>query len=185
MWGIAYIVADKPDPAYGPDIFTGASGLKVYRRPDAFPRVWSVHELISVPDRGQSNVQIGREPEAFRNRKATIFGTAPRVEACDSAADRVELAEHHSDRLLIRASMACDGMVVLSDAWFPGWRARLDQKLTPIYEVDGAMRGVLVPKGNHTITMRYRPKSVILGGALTLLGIVLALAFDIYGRKRR
>ena len=45
----------------------------------------------------------------------------------------------------------------------------------PIYEVNGAMRGMVVPKGAHTVTMRYRPVSVYLGGALTLLGILIAL----------
>ena len=38
------------------------------------------------------------------------------------------------------------------------------------------MRGVAVPRGSHTVTMRYRPVSVYLGAALTLLGILGALA---------
>ena len=37
------------------------------------------------------------------------------------------------------------------------------------------MRGVLVPRGPHTVTMRYRPVSVYLGAALTLLGILVPL----------
>lgn len=176
LWGIAYTVSKKPDARYGTDVFTGASGLKVYHRTDTFPRAWSVHELVPVATRDESNIKIGGDFDAFRNRKATIFGAAPRVEPCDAAQDRVELAEHYADRLLIRANLACDGMVVLSDVYFPGWRARVDQRLVPIHEVNGAMRGVAVPKGIHTVTMRYRPKSVILGAALSLLGIVAALA---------
>jgi uncharacterized membrane protein YfhO len=39
------------------------------------------------------------------------------------------------------------------------------------------MRGVAAPRGSHTITMRYRPVSVYLGAALTLLGILGALAW--------
>ena len=74
-------------------------------------------------------------------------------------------------------------MVVLSDTYFPGWRARVDGKAAQIYEVNGAMRGVMVPGGLHTLTMRYRPASVIWGGLLTLVGILgavgLATARDI------
>jgi hypothetical protein len=33
------------------------------------------------------------------------------------------------------------------------------------------MRGVAVPRGTHTVTMRYRPVSVDLGAALTLLDL--------------
>ena len=85
-----------------------------------------------------------------------------------AAPDTVQLIEHVPDRLAIRAEMACDGMVVLSDTFYPGWRARVDHRPAEIYEVNGAMRGVAVPRGTHTITMRYRPVSVYLGAALTL-----------------
>ena len=37
------------------------------------------------------------------------------------------------------------------------------------------MRGVLVPKGTHDITMRYRPMSVYLGAAMTALGVLAAV----------
>jgi uncharacterized membrane protein YfhO len=52
----------------------------------------------------------------------------------------------------------------------------VDHLPAKIYEVNGAMRGVAVPRGSHTVTMRYRPLSVYLGAALTLLGVIVALA---------
>ena len=73
-------------------------------------------------------------------------------------------------------------MVVLSDTYFPGWRARVDGKAADIYEVNAAMRGVLVPAGLHTVTMRYRPASVIWGGLLTLVGILGAVVLVVAGR---
>ena len=136
------------------EVFTGASGMKVYRR-DAFPRAWAVHELLRVASVGEGNIAVGRDPESFR-RKAYIVEPPPRVEAC-AAPETVQLIEHDADRLSIRADMACDGMVVLSDAFYPGWRARVDHRPAEIYEVNGAMRGVAVPRGSHTVTMRYRP----------------------------
>src|SRR5207244_1591723 len=109
-----------------------------------------------------------QEPEGFRH-KAHMVGPVPALEAC-GAPDRVALMEHGADRLLIRAEMGCMGMVVLSDTFYPGWRARVDGKPAVIYEVNGAMRGVVAPGGTHTVTMRYRPVSVYLGAALTLAG---------------
>jgi len=183
MWGVAYTVANKPDPNYGDDVFTGRSGLKVYHRRDTFPRAWSVHELVRVADRGENNVKIGAEFDAYRNRKATIVGTAPAIEGCDGAADKVELVEHLSDRITIRADLECTGVAVLSDVWFPGWRARVDHKLTDVLEVNGAMRGVVVLKGQHMITMRYRPVSVYLGAGLSLLGILAGVAVGVLLRE--
>ena len=105
-----------------------------------------------------------------------MVGPPPPVQTC-AAPDTVQLIEHAPDRLAIRADMACDGMVVLSDTFYPGWRARVDHRPAEIHEVNGAMRGVAVPRGTHTVTMRYRPVSVYLGAALTLLGILGALAW--------
>jgi hypothetical protein len=174
MYGVAYTIAGVPQPDSGDEVFTGASGLKVYRR-DAFPRAWAVHELVRVPNSGAGNLLVVREPESFRH-KAHMVAHPPPVQTC-AAPDTVQLVEHAPDRLAIRAEMSCDGMVILSDTWYPGWRARVDHQPVEIYEVNGAMRGVAVPRGTHTITMRYRPLSVYLGAALSLAGILGALVW--------
>jgi len=48
----------------------------------------------------------------------------------------------------------------------------------PIWEVDGALRGIVVDSGDNRVTLRYLPGSVLAGALLTgcaLLGIPLAL----------
>jgi hypothetical protein len=180
MWGVAYTIATAPQPDAGDQVFSGASGMKVYRR-DAFPRAWAVHQLVRVPNIKEGNILVGQDPASFR-RKAHMEGPPPPVQAC-SAPDTVQLVEHAADRLIIRADMACDGMVVLSDAFYPGWRARVDHRLAVIYEVNGAMRGVAVPRGGHVVTMRYRPVSVYLGAALSLLGILGALVWGAFALR--
>ena len=57
-----------------------------------------------------------------------------------AAPDHVQLIEHDADRLSIRADLACDGTVVLSDTFYPGWRARVDHRPAEITRVNGAMR---------------------------------------------
>jgi hypothetical protein len=182
MYGVAYTIAAAPQPGAGDEVFAGAGGMKVYRR-DAFPRAWAVHELVRVPNQTEGNIVLGRDPESFR-RKAHMVGPPPPVETC-ATPDNVQLVEHAADRLAIRAEMACDGMVVLSDTFYPGWRARVDHRSAEIYEVNGAMRGVAVPRGTHTVTMRYRPLSVYLGAALTLLGILGALGLAVGSRRKQ
>jgi hypothetical protein len=174
MYGVAYTIAATPTPDGGDEVFRGVSGMKVYRR-DVFPRAWAVHEVVRVPNTGQGNILVSQAPDSFRS-KAHMVGRPPAVQTC-AAPDDVQLIEHAPDRLAIRAAMACDGMVILSDTFYPGWRARVDHRPAAIYEVNGAMRGVAVPRGIHTITMRYRPLSMYLGAALTLFGVLGALSW--------
>jgi hypothetical protein len=174
LYGVAYTIATQPTPGAGEEVFSGGSGMKVFRNGEAFPRAWAVHKLVEVRDMGEGNaVMTEHLPEM--HGQAVMLGKAPALGPC-AGRDWIDLLEHGADRLLIRAILSCPGMVILSDTYFPGWRARVDGKAAQIYEVNGAMRGVMVPAGLHTVTMRYRPVSVILGGVLTLVGILGALA---------
>jgi hypothetical protein len=186
LYGVAYTIGTQPNPGAGEEVFSGESGMKVFRNGAAFPRAWAVHKLLEVRDMGEGNsVMMGHLPEM--HDQAVLLGKAPALEPCwtpGGAQEKVELLEHGADRLLIRANLSCPGMVILSDTYFPGWRARVDRKAAQIYEVNGAMRGVMVPAGLHSVTMRYRPASVIVGGALTLVGILGALGLVAAGGIR-
>jgi hypothetical protein len=120
------------------------------------------------------NPEVGRrmidEQLADFQRLAYMSGPPPSLEPCP-APDDVALTGRSTDRVVIHATMSCRGMVLLSDVFFPGWRAEVDGHVTPIYQVNEAMRGVIVPRGDHTITMRYRPVSALAGALLTLIGI--------------
>jgi uncharacterized membrane protein YfhO len=45
---------------------------------------------------------------------------------------------------------------------------------TPIYRANYLFRGVVVPAGQHTVTFEYRPRSVVLGAAISALTLVVA-----------
>jgi uncharacterized membrane protein YfhO len=60
--------------------------------------------------------------------------------------------------------------LLVSDNWFPGWRANVDGKSQPILNADTTIRGVVVDKGRHTVSMSYRPASVIAGFVMLLAG---------------
>jgi hypothetical protein len=180
LYGVAWVIAKAPLGDAAEEVFAGSSGYKVYRRADAFPRAWSVHELVQVRDRAAGSAALAG---AWRG-KAYLMEPPPPVETCGGA-DRVELVEHAADRLDIRADMACAGMVVLSDTFYPGWRARVDHQPVSIFEVDGALRGVVVPRGSHAITMRYRPASAIAGAALSICGVLCVALLAAFSRRAR
>ena len=69
--------------------------------------------------------------------------------------------------------MACRGMVVVSDNWFPGWVADVDGHAVTIERVDAGIRGIAVDAGRHTVTMRYRPGSLLAGVIALVLGLGL------------
>jgi len=82
------------------------------------------------------------------------------------------VVERQSGLVSLKANPKCRGMVIDADTYFPGWVATVDGQPAPVYEAYGFLRGVVVEAGAHCIEMRYRPKSVYWGAALTALGLL-------------
>jgi Bacterial membrane protein YfhO len=160
-------------------VFQGASGLNVYRNPNAFPRTWTVHT--------GSRVDVRKLIPALRNTdlRNRVFLTepVPRFEEC-AGSDEVRSLERSDDRVRLEARMACSGMVVVSQTYFPGWDARVDGRATHLYEAYGALQGFVVPPGTHEVELLYRPRSVYGGAALSIAGMVASLLLA-FGRRRR
>ncbi len=172
LWGVAYQIAAKPTSYASQEVFAGASGMKVYKQPDAFPRAWAVRKLIRVQSGDQANWYIMNRLDDLHN-EAVMFEALPALPACSATAgEAVVLKEDRGSRVGLSVRLNCPAMIVVSDTYFPGWRAYVDGAPAPIYQVNAAMRGILAPAGVHSITMRYRPMTVYAGAALTFLGIL-------------
>jgi hypothetical protein len=179
FFGIKYYLGQKPPTDGLIEAFSARSGLKVFENPSAFPRVWSVHEARTVPD--PKLVPLAMNEASFDARKTVLIGgPAPQLDSCNGSKDDVELPLHTPDYLRITASLGCRGMVILTDTWFPSWRATVDGKSAQIYQAYGGVRGVVVDAGQHTIEMRYRPWSVYIGAAFSVLAAAIALRASIH-----
>jgi len=182
LFGDRYSLADAPERPGQKEVFTAQSGVKIFYNPEAFPRAWSVHQVAPLKGPAEFSIQVAEHlPEL--HSKAFVQGELPRVASCDASADSVAFGRYEPERVEVRADMGCDGLVIVSDTYYPGWVAWVDNQPARIYHVNACMRGVVVPQGSHLVTMRYRPKSVYFGAALTLLGLLGTLGLVFLGRK--
>ena len=65
------------------------------------------------------------------------------------------------------------GIVVLSQTWYPGWRAVVDGKPRPLLRVDYGFAGTVVGPGFHSVLFVYEPASLRRGAALTTAGLLV------------
>lgn len=171
--GVRYYFGMVPERPDLHEVFQGASGVKVFENPHAFPRVWTVHGSTDAPDQTRARALLA-DP-AF-NARSTVFlvgENAPPMETCGG--DDVWMPRHGPNSVVIQATMNCRGMVILTDSWYPGWQATVDGRPAGIEKAFGAFRGVMLDAGDHTIEMRYRPGSVYLGAAITLAAACVAM----------
>ena len=75
-----------------------------------------------------------------------------------------------------------DTLLFFSVPATPGFTATIDGAETEILTVDYGLTGIVVPEGVHTVSVSYRPQGLLFGLALTLFGLLCALAYYLYAR---
>lgn len=83
------------------------------------------------------------------------------------------------DRVVATIQADCARLVVLMDTWAPGWTVSVDGKPTQPIRVNGVLRGVEVPAGDHTIMWFYRPVHWTLIVAVTIGSLLITIALGL------
>ena len=89
--------------------------------------------------------------------------------------ESVSIDRYEPERVELTARLRTTGLVVLADVFYPGWELTVDGVPTHVLRTNRAMRGALVPAGTHRLVYRYRPKSLLVGGILSAVGLVAFL----------
>jgi hypothetical protein len=180
-----------------------AESMFLGERTGALPRAWIVHGLELQPPFQSSSI---REAETY-TRRLVFPDRHPRnwlasaiVESAESLAlpavsESVTTGEScqitHADplRVEIAARLNADGLVILSDQYYPGWELTVESeghtRSLPILRTNLVMRGALLPAGTHRLVYHYRPKSVFLGAVISGLTATGICGFAIVGWRRR
>ena len=149
----------------------GSGNLHLYSVPNAMPRAWAVHRIAAAPLAG----------EALRDQAYLEHG-APAVDAC-AGPETVSEVSRQATSVAYSATLHCRGLVMLAQTWDADWVAKLDGRGTTLWKADGTLSAVVVPAGQHRITLRYRPIAAYVGAGMTALGLLL-LSWLIYSAAR-
>jgi hypothetical protein len=121
------------------------------------------------------DVRVFRNPQAFPMAAHFTPGSAS-VRRADWTVD--------SSSVHITVNAPGDGVVVLRQQPARGWRVTVDGRRAEPLVIDGIFRGVSVAKGHHEILWTYRPPSLFIGAALTLVTLVTMQIFSFVKRSR-
>ncbi|MBI2815864.1 MAG: YfhO family protein [Acidobacteria bacterium] len=162
---------------------------RVYETPNSCPRAWVVSQVVVDPflDVVRFRERIA-EPGFDPMRVA--FVNEPLAEALPDTPEvqsQIKFSKYDADGFELDVNVNRRAFLVLSEMYYPGWEATVNGRPTTIYKTDRFLRGIVVPAGQNHVVFKYRPRSVMLGAALTipmLLG-ALAVAVAAIAKRRR
>ena len=68
--------------------------------------------------------------------------------------------------------------------FYPGWKAKINDKISEIYRVDFILRGLFVPKGQNIIKFYFEPSPIKQGSFLQIISIILLISVTILSSKK-
>lgn len=172
-------------------------GLRLYENPNSVPEAYLVRNLKIVNDdkaaiAALTNSQFDAwrevvleagEPGVAEAKQLLAFGTEDRGQKIVPQ----KVSRPNANQIAMFVKLDKPSVLVLTDIFYPGWKARIDDKEVAIMHANFLFRGITVPEGEHRIQFEYFPDSFKIGVGCFLLYIcaVLSLGFFRFWRSRR
>ena len=121
-----------------------------------------------------------------RDRTAAFAPIYEAVSADPPSATVVRPDNPGPGRWRVQVDGASPALVVVAEAFFPGWEAKVDGRKAPLVEADGGFLGVPVDAGSHVVTLEYRrPAAAALGRLVTSATLLTVAVLAVRRRRRR
>ncbi len=182
LLGIRYLLAPRssPIPAGLGVRLVHSSDAEVWENLDVLPKAFISTRPIFFED-DDAALEAISDP-GFDFKKAAVIcagpqgATAFRQEAVGSELPELipaQVTSYSPHRVELAAESKSGGWLILSDLFYPGWRASVDGDPVQIFPANYLFRAVKIPRGAHRVTFYYRPMSFYSGVALSIMALVV------------
>ena len=192
LLNVRYVVtpaATSPNRSYMQDLKENLQTVyeddrvEVLENREALPRAWIVHSARQVaPVEALKMLNSG---EVDPRQTALLEREPPNLNLPeDPSSDRASVASYEATRIELSTATGAPGLLVLSEVYYPVWKAYVDGEPAPLYRADHLLRAVAVPAGEHVVELRYESRSLRIGMAISLLAYAVLVGM-VVARARR
>lgn len=96
---------------------------------------------------------------------------------------KIKCVSYENNRLEYKISNSTDGFLILSEIYYPAWKAKVNKKESEIYLVDYCFRAIKLKKGENHVIVEYDSDTYNTGFIISLTTLLLSLVSIIILRK--
>jgi len=179
VWGlmnVRYIISNTRDSSGVIEpVFQGRERI-VYRNRAELPRAFFVNRYEV---KSGAEILSAMRTMAFDPRDVAYVMEDPKLAIQPPTPEAsVRYTKFDLNKIELTTTAGGSHLLFLSEAYYPeGWKAFMDNSETPIYRLNYLFRGVVVPPGEHTLTMKFEPKGFYIGKTMSLVTNILVLGY--------
>jgi hypothetical protein len=157
--------------------------IRIYEVPDPVERLYLVGDF-EVRE-GQAAALRRVLEDEFALGAGAVLEAGPALELDPEATGQVLSRSDHANGLTAKVNTSGPMLAVLSDRWYPGWKASVNGADVPVLRANGVFMAVPVPAGVSDVEFHFTPGSVVLGAAISLAGMLAFFAVWIMARSQK
>lgn len=179
-----YILSDESNFAFD---MNGVEKVtpNLYRIRETLPRAFIVPNA-TIAKSQKETIKLLTDPE-FNPKKNIILDRNPNVPLKNpSSFTPVKIIKGNPNSLKLNPSLDAPGFLVLSEIWYPGWKAYVNNKQTEIYKTNYIFRSIYLDKGQKDIVFIFDPWTYKIGMAISIFTFIVLLFYLIcyYGFRK-
>lgn len=113
----------------------------------------------------------------FDYKNSLILEEQPKHKSETQNTGTSKIISYKPNSIFIKTVLEKPALLYLSDNYYPGWKALIDNKNVGIIRANYSFRAVEVPEGEHMVKFEYDPFSFKLGVYMAVMGIVFIFGF--------
>lgn len=152
------------------DVTVDLASGNVLVNTNGVPRLWITHQPRLVSRAEDALAAVARPLDLPREgviESALPFPPQPAGEATGSA----KILRFGHSEIEVACQLSHPGVLVLNEAWFPGWHTVVAGQRVESQPVNYWMRGFALPAGEHTLKLKFRPRRMTGAVALSLVSM--------------
>ena len=170
----------------GPVKDAAGSLVSLFQMPGDHSFAWVAPVMIKYPD--AAVVEAFKSPN-FPAHSAAIFDTSSKVQAAQVTTLPAPLTTTtHVDSyapghiaMTLGAPAPKGSALVVSENYYPGWRATIDGKPATVERADLSLMGIPLPEGAKKVELEFSSDTYKEGKAITLAALLVAIAAVLAG----
>jgi hypothetical protein len=153
--------------------------VRVYENLRVMPRAWVVPEVVNLKKEEvlkiiqTSQLSDGRLFDPYKIALVEEPFNFKAIEWDEKAT--AKLVRLSNNRIEIQTNSRSLSFLVLSDVYYPGWKAFVNGVETNLFRTNYTLRGILLPEGSHIVHFVFKPKSFYYGAGISAGSFFLLL----------